>query len=185
MRKFLAAAFLLSTTSTMASEAHALKPEWGTIFPASKATSLVYFERSIDGAWTPTVDDIYELETILSESMEREIHKFIWSSRAIIRPSNYYRQYGGIYQRGKRLIIVNGFHKLVVERDTDPSAEGMTCTPYGAQNVEFPCDPTPAKPSDYWRTEVVGAYDGGCNFFHALFDVDARRFIYVMCNGSA
>jgi len=102
-----------------------------------------------------------------------------YGGKSPLRVRSYYRQYGGVYMDGKRLIIVNAFHRLALESQiaylTEPCATLIGRTP--ASDVEIKCH----KPVDFWKREVVGAYDGGCHYLHAAFDVRERTFEYVFC----
>ena len=75
-----------------------------------------------------------------------------------LHPVDYYRQYYGIQHNGRRMLMINGFHKSFVERSTSAG-----------------------RAPDFWRDAPTGEANGGCRFFHAVYDMDARKFLGVVC----
>lgn len=105
------------------------------------------------GFWTPDPDAIRALEAALAPMLDRELaHRFKDSSH---RPGihDYYRQYVGIHVGRRRVIYVNGFHRLHVEH---------------LERVRPELTPR-------WRTQVVHVCDGGTLFFGAEYDPETRE----------
>lgn len=157
-----------------------LNPEWGVIFPASKATSITFADNNrVSGAWSPGESDVRMIEPLLASAMRGAFDRAAYGGKSPLRVSSYYRQYGGVYMGGKRLIIVNAFHRSALASQisyvTEPCATLVGRTQ--ASGAEIRC----AKPADFWKREVVGAYDGGCHYLHAAFDVSKKTFEYVFC----
>jgi hypothetical protein len=75
------------------------------------------------------------------------------------RPSDYYRQYGGFYREGRRVIYVCGLHHrfvAIIEKTMEPQA---------------------------WRRWAMGADDGGTAILRTLYDVNSEEFGPVQFEG--
>jgi len=159
MLKVLFAALFMAVCAPLVSAADAgsgdqFNPAWGAIFPASEAAKLSpYGPATIEGTWLPSADDVKTLEPLLAVQLKAELAGDT-RGRAL-RVADFYRQYGGIVEGGLRLVVVNGFHKSYVERRRGKK--------------------------DVWKHEAVFVVDGGCNYFHAAFDVATKEFAYVRC----
>jgi len=75
------------------------------------------------------------------------------------RPSDYYRQYGGFYRDGRRVIYVCGLHQrfvAITEKTIEPQA---------------------------WMRQAMGADDGGIAILRVLYDVNSGEFGPVQFEG--
>jgi len=108
----------------------------------------------ISSGWDPTADQIAQAEG-----------RFPGLVTAMGRPDRpldeYYRQYLGVVIAGRRLIYVNLFPRMLVERPER----------FGGAN-------------DFWRTVFVRACDGGDAFWGVLFDPQTLRFSAPEFNGA-
>lgn len=156
-------------------------PNWWVIFTAEQAAGL--WERDGTEFWTPTERDVRAFEPLLAPRLAELRHR---AGRNGPRPGDYYRQYVGVVERGKRVLILHGLHRLLIE-DAMAEVKARPCTVYGSEPEpkEQMCPPIPGKPRDFWKREWVGVSDGGCSVIHASFDVEALRVTNVWCNGTA
>ena len=96
--------------------------------------------RPGQGFWTPRAADLRRLEAGLPRSL-----------------TGYYRQYVGITQGGKRLILINGFKAGVAPAFTGGQGD--------------------------WHRHAVIVSDGGDDFFQATYDPHTRQFVGPEFNG--
>jgi hypothetical protein len=99
---------------------------------------------SISGTWTPASVDARFLHGRLFNSLRASL-----GPNAHARPEEYYFQYFGVISRGRRVILVNGFHESVRRGGTE-------------------------RPDD-WTREPLVVCDTGIGSFQATYDVEARR----------
>lgn len=99
----------------------------------------------------PSTVEIERLERHLVSVLEKALARVILE-QGERRPaaSDYYRQYGGFYRSGRRVVYVNGVHQRVVHEVTGCAA---AC----------------------WTSEPLGLCDGGLMGFGAVYDVAADR----------
>jgi hypothetical protein len=96
------------------------------------------------------------LPSVLAKALGRVI---LEKDEKLPRPSDYYRQYGGFYRDGRRVIYVCGLHRGLVEM-TEKTMEQHA-----------------------WMRRAMGADDGGLWVLHVLYDVDAGDFGPVQFEG--
>lgn len=90
--------------------------------------------------WIPSKADLRKLERDMPRSVR-----------------GYYRQYLGIIENGKRLILINGFSPKVAKDVTGGKHD--------------------------WHSHAVVAMDGGTLFFKATYNPHTRRFVGPTFNG--
>lgn len=118
-------------------------------------TSAPYLFPKGTQFWTPTEKDIAPLEISFRMLAAKTPVPHASSGSAPDNIANYYRQYIGIIQGGKKMIYINAF-RATMEKN-------------------FP----------YWRKQPVFVMDGGNGFYHVTYDVEAHRFGKVQFNGYA
>ena len=138
----------------------AFNPNWGVVFPAANAQALAHqcsraSPGPVQGTWTPTAQQIAELEDLLFPTLavqliQRELSDQGWQA------SDYYRQYGGLIIAGQRIIYVNAVHRYVIEQ----SHQG-----------------------DAWKTAPVGICDGGELAFGVEYDPETKTLAKFQFNG--
>src|SRR5262249_19577388 len=141
-----------------------LNPDWGAIFREGPGLG------GNSKWWSPSLSDIREVDEQLAAALKTELKGDI---AAALHPSDYYRQYAGVLERGRRIIVVNGFHKTHVASEIQ-GLPGGRCTEYGPgsdEPVEKLCPAIPGKPADFWKSDWVVVSDGGCSYFDAAYDV--------------
>jgi hypothetical protein len=99
---------------------------------------------SINGTWTPAPGDTRFLDSQLVDSLRTSL-----GPNAQAQPEDYYFQYFGVISRGRRMILVNGFHESVRRGGTE-------------------------RPDD-WTREPLVVCDSGIGSFQATYDVETRR----------
>lgn len=138
----LACAVAYAPAGLTAAAAHAAPP----LRPAAHTTVLPPSEGPVLARgrgrdfWTPRAADLRRLEAGLPRSL-----------------TGYYRQYVGITQGGKRLILINGFKAGVAPAFTGGQGD--------------------------WHRHAVIVSDGGDDFFQATYDPHTRRFVGPEFNG--
>ena len=106
--------------------------------------------------WTPTHDQIIELEKRLQGYLEK--HQPI-NDHSVENVFEYGRQYWGLTRKGRKLIYVNAF-----------------CNPD---------DFTPRLDWSFdWRKNIVRVRDGGSCYFQAYYDPIDKTFIELNFNGN-
>jgi hypothetical protein len=114
----------------------------------------------LSGQWTPARAEIDRLErrlpSILSKALARVV---LEKDETLPRPSDYYRQYGGFYRDGRRVVYVCGLHRGLVEM-TEKTTERHA-----------------------WMRRAMGADDGGLAVLRVLYDVAADEFSSVQFEG--
>lgn len=118
---------------------------------ASYAKLFSSDSRADISGWEPTARDIVGLEGNLYQiATLREAPD---SSRQIVAPNTYFRQYLAVVQGGKKWIFVNAF-----------------------------CEIGRAGSND-WRKHLEVPIDGGKCFWRAWYDPEAQRFSNLLING--
>jgi len=155
---------LAASLSLAAAEQHqdsgAFRPEWSVIFTAEQMASFAAGQKRptrFEGFWTPSRGDVDQFERLIAPQLTQEIsrHQTVGDT-SLLRVNEYYRQYIGVLDGGVQRLIANGFHSAFVESRRD-------------------------RPADFWKHELTGAFDGGCMFFHAAYDVAKRAFEGLAC----
>lgn len=133
-----------------------MKPDWGVVLSGEEGQKLLDpCSRSKPGGlsrqWNPTRADIERVEKHLPTVLGNRLrHVIIEDGRPLPRPNDYYRQYAGFYRRGRRVVYVNGVHRLIVESSgRDPKA---------------------------WMRTALDMCDGGFSTFGVLYDVELDTF---------
>jgi len=123
--------------------------------------------------WTPTVTDVSQLETDLTTYLRTAAYadclrqQGLEDCRHPIYVTSYFRQYAGVMQGGKKIILINGF--------IPPRASYFYPPPKPGSDQLF----------GYWRSRAVLVFDGGPSFFHAAYDTATRRVEGPAFNGRA
>jgi len=151
---FMAAIAATSISDSLAMAANALDTGFdasrGVIFEPNRARELLaQCSRSfpkVDGTWAPTASQIAQFEALLAPALQAALLREAGAQRAP-KPSDYYRQYGGIIVAGHRVIYANGFHRNDVES------------------------------TQQWKGVPVDVCDSGYHYWAAAFDVDAGRLV--------
>jgi len=156
-----------------------LDPTCGVVFAGASARLLTdsFFSRGDVGTiWDPTPIEISHLEDALGRELGSRISDVGLGNAAPPLVRDYFRQYAGIYLKGRRLIFVNGFHRSHV-KDTanwlaQPRPESqLTAFPVGARSKNF------------WRIVPVHVSDGGEFYFEAFYDPQRNRIVGFQFNG--
>lgn len=116
--------------------------------------------NQITGVWRPSPGSIQQLETHLPVVLEAALDSFNSESGA----DEYYRQYLGVVQRGRRQILVNGFHETYLDdlREAIAAVEK-----HGRRGEHSP---------EEWMGNVVSICDGGLLQFHVFYDPTTTQF---------
>ena len=130
-----------------------LRSDWAVVFPESSAGTLLKqctrrLTPRADQFWVPDAKTIRQLERVLRPALQQALDRQ-FEARHRKPAAEYYRQYGGIVIGGRRVVYVNGFHKLHLQMF----------------NEAYP-DRRPT-----WRKQAVNVCDGGSLFFGAEYDV--------------
>jgi len=151
--------------SLATADANHIRPDWGAVLPVQEQTKLAEScarpsPAGLSGQWTPTRPEIHRLERGLPSVLAKALGRVILEKdEKLPRPSDYYRQYGGFYRDGRRVIYVCGLHRGLVEM-TEKTMEQRA-----------------------WMRRAMGADDGGLWVLHVLYDVDAGDFGPVQFEG--
>ena len=130
-----------------------------------------FWELDATSLWEPGPAEIARLEKLLPEFMAGQ------RTPEDYQPLHeYYRQYVGIVQDGKKRICVNFFHHGFVR-----------------ENLERPhLNPTIQKilqeggrAEDFWKRDAMVVSDGGAYFFTVQFDPETGTFSLLRFNGYA
>lgn len=125
-----------------------------------------YFELDAKSLWEPGPAELARLEKLLPEFMAGQ------RTPDDYQPLHeYYRQYVGIVQDGKKRVCVNFFHHGFVQ-DVLRSVDPVTRKP--VQQAE-----------DFWKHEPMVVDDGGAYFFTVQFDPETGTFSRLRFNGYA
>jgi hypothetical protein len=139
-----------------------VRPDWGAVLPTEEQAKLPQYcapakPVNLSGQWTPDRPDIDRLERRLPSVIGRSLGRAILErGERLPRPSDYYRQYGGLYRDGRRIIYVCGLHRELIETMTEPHR---------------------------WMHKAMGADDAGLWVLRVLYDVDADDFSPVQFEG--
>jgi hypothetical protein len=144
----------------------------GVIFTGDLGKDLVLwsctFGIEADSYFTPTEQDIADLEPLLSEAAK---------TTADVQLETYYRQYAGYIDKGQSIICINLAEKSFVEHEVDYARQ------YSPERLEQLSKG--GNPEDYWMREIIAVLDGGKTFCQAQYDVEAKRIRRFACNGEA
>jgi hypothetical protein len=181
-RRLVCLALLLSPAShALAAEPGApedsLDPTCGHVFSGAAARTLASAlipAEELGAVWDPTPAEITLLEGILAQ----ELKKRVAARASPLHVRDYYRQYAGAHRQGRRLIVINGFHRSYVEQERAWLSEPRT----EAELERFPVE---ARGKDFWHFVPVGVLDGGEHFFEAFYDPVRRRMAVFRFHGFA
>lgn len=122
------------------------------------------------GHWEPAHSDINRLEHLLSPFMKRQ-----QAPRQVYSLHEYYRQYAGFLERGKKYVCVNFFHvshfEWALERASRNPGQAARLSARG-------------RPEGFWRREPVLVLGGGAKFFRVEFAVDSGTFSRLSFNAA-
>jgi len=142
-----------------------MRPDWGVVLPVQEQAKLPeYCARpsppGLAGQWTPGRAEIDRLERRLPAVVGKALARVILEmGETLPRPADYYRQYGGFYRNGRRVVFVCGLHRAFVEM-TEQTMERQA-----------------------WTRRAMGADDGGLWILGVLYDVEADEFGPVQFEG--
>ena len=146
-------------------DADLMRTDWGVVLPAREQAKLPEScarpsPSGLTGQWTPSRAEIDRLERGLPSIVTKALARVVLEgNEKLPRPSDYYRQYGGFYRDGRRIVYVCGLHRGLVEMM--------------AKTAE----------RDAWMRTAMGADDGGLAVLHVLYDVDKDKFGPVQFEG--
>ena len=166
-----------------------LVAEWGAELPAARAAAVLKqctreVPRDLGGYWTPSADDVREMEPGLALALDsalasvaelwRRSHPGEEDRRNWPAARDYYRQYAGVSVGRRRLIYANGILRDML----------TTLHEAAEQRAKYVRDTAAVAwlDPDYWRREPVVVCNGGWNFFGVLYDPATRRFGRVVFN---
>jgi hypothetical protein len=137
----------------------------GVVLPAKAATAvLCQCSRSSLGVaaryWTPTADDIAQLEARLPDYLGTKAHRSMPNQWRRLGES--LRQYLGVERAGRKLIHVNVL---------GGEAFSLARRPFKRSAIERA-----------WRSTAFNICDGGPDFFGAEYDVAAGKFTRIDFN---
>lgn len=107
-RPYLICAFLLATLSF----AQTAEVQRFVVLPPHSQPSfapILLWDKGSYASWTPSRADIEGLEMALPQISELKIRGWESTPIRIEHPGKYFRQYVGVFHRGKRRIYVNAF----------------------------------------------------------------------------
>ncbi|HEX3808104.1 MAG TPA: hypothetical protein VHW02_00260 [Rhizomicrobium sp.] len=158
------AAFLIALAFACAANAGdlpPLKPQNGTVLAPDHARDVLHqcsrgVPPNVQGVWTPSAQQIRELEARLPGALLQEMakrgHPAPPGSPA---PFEFGRQYAGFVTGGRRIVYVNAFPLEVMNQEKD------------------------------WRTRPAVVCDGGEAFFGVEYDPATKTFANFAFNGFA
>jgi len=161
--------------------ADSLDPECGYVFAGSSAQRLVNIligSEDRGGTWDPDSAQIIELESALTQELRRRLSALPGTAFPRPRVRDYYRQYAGIFLKGQKLIVINGFYKSHVEYTTAWLAEHRS-------EAELAAFPAEARNKNYWHFVPVVVLDGGEHYFDAFYDPAHNRISNFEFHGYA
>jgi hypothetical protein len=177
MRPILAAATIVLLTSCASTPAATpFPPGTRAVFPGEHAQELVHqcsrvSPGPVEDTWTPDDAQLDALEAKLPALFKRELGKILPGERA--RPEDYYRQYGGLVIRGKRVIYVNGFYKGLLNDDgphVDPVDDGLPHSPAVMERLRL------ARIHHTWADSAMRVCDSGAIVFGVEYDPETGAF---------
>jgi len=127
--------------------------------PAQGAAMLHQCSRAAPTAsefWAPSLEDVLEAE--------RRLPTFLTQATCRVRlkpPAEYFRQYVGMTIGGRRLLYLNAVHADIVTLHSD-----------GPHALD-------------WHSKAIVVCDGGEAFWGVEYDLGARSFGNLQCNGYA
>jgi hypothetical protein len=145
-----------------AAGADPMRADQGVVLPAQEQVKLPEScarpsPSGLSGQWTPSRADIDRLERRLASVIDEALARVILEGNETLpRPNDYYRQYGGLYREGRRVVYVCGLHRGLVEKTAGREA---------------------------WTRRAMGVDDGGLAVLHVLYDVDKDEFGPVQFEG--
>jgi hypothetical protein len=136
------------------------------------ARSVCYFlELDAKALWEPGPAEIARLEKLLPEFMAGQ------RTPEDYQPLHeYYRQYVGIVQDGKKRICVNFFHHYFVRENLE--------RPHLNHMIQKTLQEG-GRAEDFWKREPMVVDDGGAYFFTVQFDPETGTFSQLRFNGYA
>ena len=154
---FAIAAIAAAVVAT-AEETHDTLPARVAVLPAEMGPALLHqCSRGVPAAddfWTPSPEDVLAAEKALPHFMAHA------KCHAPIHPvDEYIRQYVGITSGGRRLLYLNAVHFKIVDR-----------MPGSGQQLD-------------WKVTPIIVCDGGTAFWGVDYDVAAKSFGKLACNG--
>ena len=164
-----------------AGAADSLDPAWGYVFAGSAALRLAGTLTSrgdLSGTWDPSSAQISQLESALAQELSRRLNALPGTAFPRPRVRDYYRQYAGIFLKGQKLIVINGFYKSHVEYTTAWLAEHRS-------EAELAAFPAEARNKNYWHFVPVVVLDGGEHYFDAFYDPAHNRISNFEFHGYA
>jgi len=144
--------------------AAALNAADGAVLSANAAKRLLHqcsrgTPQHLTGTWTPTRQDIHDLETRLPAALAVEAQK---RGPRYEQQTTFRRQYAGLVMGSRPIIYVNAF-----PRDAGEPAK----------------DGTPAARNFDWHHDPVVVCDGGPAFFGVEYDPEKKVFARFEFNG--
>jgi hypothetical protein len=155
---------LLISTVALAVTAAALDAVGGAVLSTSAAKGVLHqcsrqTPQNVLGTWTPTKQDVRELEIRLPTALALEAQKH---GTSYMPEMTFQRQYAGFLVGKRRIVYVNGFPRSA----GDPARDGTTA----ARNFD-------------WHREPVVVCDGGPAFFGVEYDPEKKTFAHFEFNG--
>lgn len=141
-----------------------MRPEWGVVLSGEEAQRLLETcsrrrPAGLSGGWTPGRSEIDRLETRLPAVLAHALARIIpEGGETIPLATDYYRQYAGFYERGQRVVYINGLHHTLVGVSRGEDPEG-------------------------WTRKAMGGCDLGASGFGLVYNVEADRFGAVDFDG--
>ena len=139
----------------------ALNPQWGTVLPDHQALTFAQprlcnrpAPGRADGTWVPDAGTIRVLESKLTAELQAAIDLSREPGRPLLA-TDFYRQYAPLVIGGKRIVYVNGLHRIALERSARSN----------------------------WRTVASHPCDGGMLFFGTEYDVANGQLSKIIFNG--
>ena len=133
--------------------------EW-TILPRAEAEKMRQpctrpFPKELGAWWQPSYAEVERAERKLPAAIDAAFARLPRAEDRRGRPDRYYRQYGGFFRNGKRVLYVNAG-----ELDTNENRRDLT-----------------------WRARFTSMCDGGTYAFGAVYDLDKDQFDSFFFNG--
>ena len=141
-----------------------IRADWGVVLSGEEAQQLLKTcsrprPPGFSGARTPGRTEIDRLEKRLPAVLGHALARILpEEGQTVPVPTDYYRQYAGFYQRGQRVVYINGLHRHILEF---PGREDL----------------------NGWTRKAMGGCDLGASAFGLVYDVDTDRFGAVDFDG--